>query len=264
MFKKHSKSAGILAAMLILALTMAFTGCSSSTNGSGSGSAGNPNLSGDVSDAAPKTVPSSSESDPVTFDALLSFVNYNYVDTGDESQPKLLRKISTKVKSEKGSEESQIKAVVDALATAPDDGSAAESVVDGRVDINFIKISGDTAVIDVSSSGLDNLSEMDEQFYIYQITDSILNTFSDIKGVRFTVDGTNTDILVSMDISQPFTAESVSEFLNNGNKSDSSSSSDSTVTAQSSQSDVQQQGVVNDEDSGSSDNSGSGVVDDQE
>ena len=105
---------------------------------------------------------------------------------------------------------------------------------------------------------------MDEQFYIYQITDSILNTFSDIKGVRFTVDGTNTDTLVSMDISQPFTAESVSEFLNNGNKSDSSSSSDSTVTAQSSQSDVQQQGVVNDEDSGSSDNSGSGVVDDQE
>ncbi|MGI6205260.1 MAG: GerMN domain-containing protein [Anaerovoracaceae bacterium] len=270
MFKKSSKIRSIFAVTLALLLTLAFAGCSSSstsdTGSGGSGSSDSTSVSADTGSAD-----SSSESDQAEFQALLSYVNYDYIETGDESQPKLLRKIETTVTSDKDTEEAKIEALINALATVPDDGSAAETVVDGRVTINFVKISGNNAVIDVSSSGLDNLSEMDEQYFIYQITDSVLNTFDDIDGVRFTVDGTNTDILVTIDISQPFTRDSVSEFLNDSSSSDSSSSDSSSGTASSQSSSdsssdstgtSSQSGVV--DDSSSSSGSDSGVVDDQQ
>lgn len=269
MLKKNSNLKRTLAVLLALAMTLAFAGCASST-GSGSDQSSVSDrsaLSGEVNGASGSSSAESETADKAqSFQAMLSYVNYNYIETGDESQPKLIRKINAQLTPRANSESSKVEAVVDALASVPESAKGGESVVDGRVDINFVKISGGTAVVDVASSNLDSLSEMDEQFFIYQISDSVLNTFSDIKGVRFTVDGTNTDVLVSMDISQPFDRAAVSEFLNekadSAEAAEASSSAESGAVSAAGTSDQTQTGVVNDDQTASGSASGSGVVDD--
>ncbi len=199
------RKAGLL--LLALAVALSFSGCGRNNDESGPDSLLNPSTGSSSSGSL------SSEEEGVAFEASLSYASFAYIDIGDESEDKLIRNVRQTLTVADTDEKLQIEAVLDALKSVPDDLSGAETFVSDAFTVNSMKFSGSSLVIDLSSDGLDELGMYDEEFFVYQVTDSILNTFPDLEAVRFTVDGTNKDFLSYVDISSPFTAADVKAFL---------------------------------------------------
>ena len=208
MFHKKSviRNAGLL--FLALAVALSLSGC-----GKNKKDESGPDSLLDTSSKTESTETLSSESEGVEFEAELSYANYDYIDTGDESKGKLIRNVKQTLTASDSDEKLQIEAVLEALKKVPDNLSGAETFVSDVFSVNSLKFSGSTLIVDISSDGSDNSSMYDEQFFIYQVTDSVLNTFPDLEGVRFTVDGAKKDSLNYVDISSPFTASDVKDFL---------------------------------------------------
>ncbi len=247
----------VLLAMLT-AILMMFAGCGSSES---TGTTGNANVNSEASSPVSSEEDSPGETTE-SFTALLTFANYEYIESGDASEEKLLRKISRTVSLSSADEAVQIEAAIQALASLPADVDGAETFVGQNIAVKSVEISGSTAVVDLEENGLDEASMYDEEFFIYQVTDTILNSFRDITGVRFTVEGTNTDSLNYMDISSPFTAADISEFMGDsasGSDENKSVSSDSKKTTDSSENTDSDENS-NDNENGNSGSTGSGTA----
>ena len=98
------------------------------------------------------------------------------------------------------------------LKTVPEGTEGAVTFVTDDIEIGDITVDGTKCNIDLKG----NLSGLDlytEQFFVYQIVDSVLDSFDDIKSISFTVDGKTVDTLGGhMDMSQAFTEKSIDEF----------------------------------------------------
>lgn len=255
------KRAGIL--LLALALVLALAGCA---GGSGSSSvSSNSSESSQTSSEAESgqsAEGSSQDDENTTFTARLSFANFEYIESGDDSYDKLIRNVDTQVTAAGSSEKDRIEAAVNALRTVPSDRKGAETMVNDLFDINFIKVSGSSAVIDLSGKTVQNAGDTDIVMFIYQVTDTILNTFPDIDGVRFTVDGTNTDELGSEDISAPFTKSMVNEFLAKSETDSSDLSSEAESAENASSGDAAANGTSDDNTGSENSKTDNGTTDD--
>ena len=208
MFRRISylKKAGVLILSLMVAVSL--SGCGSSQKDEDG-----PDSLLDLSSSSEFGEDLSSEAEGTSFFAYLSYAGSEYIDSGDEMETKLIRKVREKLNSESATEKSRAEAVIEGLKEVPDDLKNAETFVSDAFTVNSLKITEDEMVIDLSSDDLEGAGMYDEEFFIYQITDSMLNTFSDLESVRFTVDGSKKDSLNYIDISGPFTEESVEKFL---------------------------------------------------
>jgi len=173
----------LLCLMLAAGLT-AFTGCGSKDNG-----AGQPDENTD---------PVVEEQD---YSVTLFFANEDYITSGDES----LEKFMVYQTDMKAIPADAYKAALELLKTSPDQGYS--TVITDQITFNDVYTEGDTAYVDLSSSGL-NGGSLEETFLISQIVDTLLNTFPEIKQVQFLVDGQPTESLMGhFDASAPFSKD---------------------------------------------------------
>lgn len=176
-------------------------------------------------EAAPENVPQEQAGTPVQTEqpvpaegggmistARLSYASYAYVDSGDESLPKMIRNVEIPVKTPDASQEALLLGVVEALRTIPQGVEGVDTMVSDLYRINSITVSGGTAVVDIAGEGTVYASEYDEEFFVYQVADSILHSVSGIRSVRFTVDGTPDRGLMYIDIHRDFDLNACDDF----------------------------------------------------
>ncbi|MCI8285031.1 MAG: GerMN domain-containing protein [Firmicutes bacterium] len=217
MLNKKSKLIAILSMILIVTCIFSFAGCSESENQSNTGG-DSPSISADQDTNTkqpedPADKDDTETKDEATYALSMSFANEKYIETGDASQHKLVRKVKGEVKLDGGkNDEAAIKAAIEKLRKVPSSASNADTLVTDKFKINKVVLDGDKCNVDISIDNVDDLNQFDEQFFIYQVTDTVLSSFSNVKSVSFTVDGDTSDVLNYMDISSAFTADSVSEF----------------------------------------------------
>ena len=135
----------------------------------------------------------------------LFYANEDYVAQGNES----LEKFQVTQKDIKAKPADVYKAALEELRTSPEKGYS--TMLNDQIKLNDVYLKGDTAYVDLSSSGLSGGS-LEETFLVSQIVDTLLNSFSEIKQVQFLVDGkTPETIMGHVDASQPFTKDVFSE-----------------------------------------------------
>ena len=144
--------------------------------------------------------------------ARLSFANYSYVDSGDESIPKMIRNVEIPVQTADNSQEALLCGIVDTLRRIPQGLAGAETMVSGLYRINSITIDHDTAVVDVAGGAMANASPFDEEFFVYQVADSILHSDPAIRKVRFTVDGSREQGFLYVDMNRDYDAGACDAF----------------------------------------------------
>lgn len=217
MLNKKSKLTAILSIVLAVMCVFAFAGCSENESKSDKGNDSSI-ASSDQDEESAQSEDSSDENnenanDETTYNISMSFANEKYIETGDESQHKLVRNVKDEVKLDGDkNDEAAVKAAIEKLRKVPSGASNADTLVTDKFKINKVVLDGAKCNVDISIDNIDDLNQFDEQFFIYQVTDTVLSSFSDVKSVSFTVDGDTMDVLNYMDISSAFTADSVSEF----------------------------------------------------
>lgn len=202
--RKRWMAAALCAVLFVMA---GLAGCTAENQGGGSAE---PSVSAEI--------PSSSSGDAQTFvyDVELNYANGAYVETGDESLPKLIP-VSSRVQLE----EADLTAAADqALQLLKDNTPALVSsatpnpitCVGDDVNVHVTEISGGRCVVDLSGDSLMSQNMYTEMFLIYQIAATLMDSFDEISSVHFTVDGEETDALSYMDLSGDYTRELLNEF----------------------------------------------------
>lgn len=153
-----------------------------------------------------------SESAAISRTVRLSYANYTYVDSGDALIPKMIRNVERKVVLADDSQETLLCGVIEALRSLPEGTEGAETMVSDLYPVNGIAVDGGTAVVDVSGDQIANASMYDEEFFVYQVADSILHTDSSIRSVRFTIDGSQEKGFLYTDIHQEFDETACNQF----------------------------------------------------
>ncbi|MGN1350155.1 MAG: GerMN domain-containing protein [Anaerovoracaceae bacterium] len=205
MMKNKRKWTALVLAAMLLALA-GLTGCTTETQGGGSAepsvSAENPSSSG--------------EEQTYIYDVVLNYANGNYIETGDESLPKLIA-VGSRVQLE----EADLTAAADqALQLLKDNTPALVSsvtpnpvtCVGDEVNVHVTEISGGRCVVDLSGESLMSQNMYTEMFMIYQIAATLMDSFDEISSVHFTVDGEETEALSYMDLTGDYTKELLNEF----------------------------------------------------
>ncbi len=140
-----------------------------------------------------------------TYEVTLFYANEAYVASGDESLEKFMV-YQTEMTSKP---EEAYKSALEMLKTSPDKGYS--TVVTDQIKFNDVYLDGDTAVVDLSGSGLSGGS-MQETFLISQIVDTLLNSFKEVKQVQFLVDGKTAETLMGhVGAADPFTKDLFAE-----------------------------------------------------
>lgn len=140
-----------------------------------------------------------------TYEVTLFFANEAYVTTGDESLEKFMV-YQTEMTSKP---EEAYKNALEMLKTTPDKDYS--TVVTDQIKFNDVRLDGETAIVDLSSSGL-NGGSLQETFLISQIVDTLLNTFKEVKQVQFLVDGKTAETLMGhVGTVDPFTKDLFTE-----------------------------------------------------
>ncbi len=212
MLNKKSKLITVLSFMLIVSCVFLLSGCGDEPKRTDAsvGSTGSVGLSAENDKDADG--PDGSEENG-RYELSMSYANIKYIEEGDESLPKLIRGVAGSIDDAEGkSDEELIKSAIDALKNVPGDIEGAETLVTGKIGINKVEVDGSTCNIDVEGDKLEEIDIYEEQFFIYQVADTVLSSFDDIESVSFTVDGQTADYLNYVDISSPVTAKSIEEF----------------------------------------------------
>ena len=213
MFK--SRFVRVVSLVVVLAMMLALLpGCgNTSKNSSNSGTSS-------VSDNNPPSSPPEGKpngSDVSEYAVKLTYANYDYIESGDDSRDKLIRNVDSTVFGSPDSTD-RIAALIEKLRKTPEGVPNAETLVTDifRIKSVSLKLADGTCTIDLDGKKVQSAGMYDEVFFVYQTVDSILNSFSDVTSVRFTLDGKTVDTLNNyMDISQPFTAADVEAFSDN-------------------------------------------------
>jgi spore germination protein GerM len=140
-----------------------------------------------------------------TYQVTLFYANEEYIATGDES----LEKFKVYQTDMTAKPESAYKDALELLKTSPDKGYS--TVITDQIKFNDVYLEGDTAIVDLSGSGLSGGS-LEETFLISQIVDTLLNSFSEVKQVQFLVDGKTAETLMGhVGAADPFTKDLFAE-----------------------------------------------------
>lgn len=189
-----------LAAVAVMTVTGVFAGCSFR------------NASTNVSSSAPSG--SSATEEGVTAQVKLSFVNDAYKADGEDQR--LIRGVDAEVKVPGEDETAEISALIELLETVPSDLENASTCVNDSFEIGNIDVNSGVAFVDIKSVKTDVNAET-ENFFIYQIADSVIASFDDISAVKFTVNGEEASSLAGYaDISKALTKDAVDAFCNDG------------------------------------------------
>lgn len=198
--KRNIRNLSKTLSMLMLAGCMLiFTAC-------GSGSAGKePSASDTGSDAEAE------------YTLMLSYANESYIESGDEALDKLIRNIPVTVDlAEDAEDELVAETIVNQLKAGSGTASrGGENFVTDAFALNYVLSSDGYCILDFRADGLEDLNETAEQFAVYQIVDSVLNTLDDIDGVTFTLDSEQVDSIKggNMDWKMTYTRDDVEEFM---------------------------------------------------
>ena len=206
----------LISTVLVITMTLAaLSGCgNASKNGNTSGSG--PNAASDTQNSSssnsPETMPEGS--DVSEYAVKLTYANYDYIESGDDSKEKLIRNIDSTVFGSPDSTD-RIAALIDKLRKTPEGVPKAETLVTDtfRIKSVSLKLADGTCTIDIDGDKAKSATMYEETFFVYQLVDSIMNSFPDVTCVRFTLDGKTVDTLNNyIDISQPFTSKDVEAF----------------------------------------------------
>lgn len=200
---KIKKITAVALCLTMMATAFVFAGCDKVDKKDGSNSATN---------SSEQTNGGGSEDAATVKQVKLSFASEKYINDGDESLEKLIDGVDATIKTDKNDTVHQIEDLITLLKTVPEGTEGAVTFVTDDIEIGDITVDGTKCNIDLKG----NLSGLDlytEQFFVYQIVDSVLDSFDDIKSISFTVDGKTVDTLGGhMDMSQAFTEKSIDEF----------------------------------------------------
>lgn len=200
---KIKKITAVALCLTMMATAFVFAGCDKVDKKDGSNSATN---------SSEQTNGGGSEDAATVKQVELSFASEKYINDGDESLEKLIDGVDATIKTDKNDTVHQIEDLITLLKTVPEGTEGAVTFVTDDIEIGDITVDGTKCNIDLKG----NLSGLDlytEQFFVYQIVDSVLDSFDDIKSISFTVDGKTVDTLGGhMDMSQAFTEKSIDEF----------------------------------------------------
>lgn len=200
---KIKKITAVALCLTMMATAFVFAGCDKVDKKDGSNSATN---------SSEQTNGGGSEDAATVKQVELSFASEKYINDGDESLAKLIDGVDATIKTDKNDTVHQIEDLITLLKTVPEGTEGAVTFVTDDIEIGDITVDGTKCNIDLKG----NLSGLDlytEQFFVYQIVDSVLDSFDDIKSISFTVDGKTVDTLGGhMDMSQAFTEKSIDEF----------------------------------------------------
>ncbi len=202
-----------LCVLITAVIAAALPGCnntSKSSDGSNTAPAGDSTAPAESSEEKPEGL------DISEYGVKLTYANYDYIESGDDSKEKLIRNVDSTVFGSPDSTD-RIAALIEKLRKVPEGVPKAETLVSDmfRIKSVSLKLADGTCTIDLDGEKVKSAGMYDEVFFVYQIVDSIFNSFSDVTSVRFTLDGKTADTLNDyMDISKPFTAEDVEAFNN--------------------------------------------------
>jgi germination protein M len=136
----------------------------------------------------------------------LYYANADYVSSGDESLEKLMPYETTVTVD--ASEQGYL-ASLEALKEVP--GEEYDTTITKDISFKEVSVEGDTAYVDLDSSGL-NGGSLSETFFISQIVDTLTKSFDEIKQVQFLVNGETVESLMGhLDAAQPFTKDLFTE-----------------------------------------------------
>lgn len=216
---KQLKKTGWKVTALLLVMLMTLTGLSacgeSGNGGSGTGSKASADSYLSVSSEEPE--PESSEQPQnQTYEVSLAFVNDKYIAEGDESLVKLITDVNGSVTvpaDAEGVDEACLK-TLELLKTVPEGQSDLVTVIGDDIKFNSVTVDSDgKATVDLASVPADGMDNYTEQFFIYQIAATLINSFSEVNSVAFTVNGQQTETIGGhMDATAAYTLTDVDNF----------------------------------------------------
>lgn len=213
---KRKRIAAVVMVGVMLCMA-AFTGCGETDKNGGNGSADS-QLSAELS--------SGGDEDVITYELKLTYANSKYVETGDESLPKVNRDgaavihLEGKNAAEKDMSENlefAVKVALDILRDDPEThgGSADdETCVTEAFGIGDVVVEEGLCTIDLTGDELLDQNMYSEMYFIIQTVDTILNSFDEITGVAFTVNGEPAEALSYFSLTGTFDKDSVDSMIN--------------------------------------------------
>lgn len=193
---KNSKLKRFIAIVAMIAVLFVMAGCTQP--------AGNQGQQGQINEGQK------------VYEVDLTYANLAYIETGDETIDKFTDDVEQTVSvATMDTEEAMLSAAVleaiELLKTVPDNLDTAVTCVSDSVPVNSATVAGRQCTVDIGAKAME-MDSYTEMFFIYQIADTILDSFEQIDQVIFTVDGQAVDSLGHLDISQPYTDEVVDRF----------------------------------------------------
>lgn len=133
----------------------------------------------------------------------LYFAHTGYVESGDETLPKLVEVRDVPMTAQEGRQ--YFKLVDSALRQIPEGTSPAATLINDTIQVHDVVVDEGTAIVDLSSQGLSNGS-LAEAYVISQIVESLRASFPEVKQVQFLVDGAVVESLMGhFGAEEPFT-----------------------------------------------------------
>lgn len=137
------------------------------------------------------------------YSVTLYFAHTGYVETGDETLPKLVEVRDVPMTAQEGRQYFQL--VDSALRQIPEGTFAAATLIDDSIQVHDVVVDDGTAIVDLSSRGLNNGS-LAEAYVISQIVESLRASFPEVQQVQFLVDGAVVESLMGhFGAEEPFT-----------------------------------------------------------
>lgn len=216
---KPFKKTGMKATALLLVLMMVLTGlaaCGESGNG-GSGTSSKVSADSQLSVSSEmEETESTEQAKDQTYEVALTFVNDKYIAEGDESLIKLITDVSGEVTvpaDAEGVDEACLK-TLELLKTVPEGQTDLVTVIGDDMKFNSVSVDSEgKATVDLAEVPADGMDNYTEQFFIYQIAGTLINSFSEVSSVAFTVGGQQVETIGGhMDATAAYTLADVDNF----------------------------------------------------
>ncbi len=211
---KIIRKKGIKMTALLLALLLGLTGLAGCGGPTGNGSSDEPVNSGTSVDD-----PQNQTAEGQNFDVMLTFANDKYIAEGDESLEKLITGVKasvtvTDVPEGSSALDEACFMALELLKTVPEGVEDAYTVVRDGINIASVRVNGEgEAAVDIESVPPNGMSSYTEQFFIYQVTGTLIDSFDEVTSVLFTAGGETVETIGGhMDTSTPYTIAEVEAF----------------------------------------------------
>lgn len=147
---------------------------------------------------SPNKTPETPANPEKEYPVILNYANNEYINTGNESLPKLLQ-VKTNIK---GTADTIYLNTILALQTTPQ-GDQYGTLVRKEITVKKVRLDKGIAYVDLAKENL-NGSSLQESFFIDQIVNTLMDSFKEVKGVQFLVEGQTVESLMGhIDTTKP-------------------------------------------------------------